>query len=289
MGEHCVTDRPTPIGEVPTGEMASLGSIDCYISKPSDYPHSPSKLLLFLTGGTGIKSTNNQLQADKYASEGFVVVMPDQFEGNPAPNSATDSVDDASPIIEKLKHGAADVVKSFRIDMWLAYHTPQRVLPVLHKVLESAHEEFADAVANGGGVYGVGYCFGAKYILLLAGEHKETLGWGKTEVDEERGITTTGPMIKAGAVAHGTLVEKEDVAGVKVPMCLICVENDSLFPDEVRRRGVEALEKAEVEHEVKVYPKVPHGFAVYGDYEDPAIKQAQDVAFGQMLGWLQGH
>lgn len=49
-----------------------------YIAKPPDYPHSPSKLLLMLTGGTGVKSANNQLQADKYASEGFLVVMPDQ-------------------------------------------------------------------------------------------------------------------------------------------------------------------------------------------------------------------
>lgn len=51
-----------------------------YISKPSDYPHQPSKLLLFLSSGTGIHSKNNQLQADKYASEGFVVVAPDQYE-----------------------------------------------------------------------------------------------------------------------------------------------------------------------------------------------------------------
>jgi hypothetical protein len=26
-----------------------------------------------------VKSTNNQLQADKYAAEGFLVVMPDQY------------------------------------------------------------------------------------------------------------------------------------------------------------------------------------------------------------------
>lgn len=50
-----------------------------YVAKPADYPHAPSKLLLLLTGGTGIKSTNNQLQADKFASEGFLVVMPDQY------------------------------------------------------------------------------------------------------------------------------------------------------------------------------------------------------------------
>jgi dienelactone hydrolase len=76
---------------------------------------------------------------------------------------------------------------------------------------------------------------------------------------------------------------------VKVPVCLICVENDSLFPEEVLRAGQEALEKSEVEHEVKVYPEVPHGFAVLGDYEDDGIKAAQQTAFAQMLGWLQAH
>jgi dienelactone hydrolase len=53
--------------------------LQTYVSKPADYPHAPSKLLLLLTGGTGLNSTNNQLQADKYAAEGFIVLMPDQF------------------------------------------------------------------------------------------------------------------------------------------------------------------------------------------------------------------
>jgi dienelactone hydrolase len=52
--------------------------VDAYIAKPADYPHSPCKLLLLLTGGTGLHSKNNQIQADKYAEEGFLVVMPDQ-------------------------------------------------------------------------------------------------------------------------------------------------------------------------------------------------------------------
>ena len=60
-------------------ELTKFDDIDVYIAKPADYPHLPSKLLLLLTGGTGIQSTNNQLQADKYAAEGFVVVMPDQY------------------------------------------------------------------------------------------------------------------------------------------------------------------------------------------------------------------
>jgi poly(3-hydroxybutyrate) depolymerase len=66
----------------PTANLISrriLTQLQVYISKPADYPHSPSKLLLLLTGGTGVKSTNNQLQADKFATEGFLVIMPDQY------------------------------------------------------------------------------------------------------------------------------------------------------------------------------------------------------------------
>jgi dienelactone hydrolase len=53
--------------------------VDVYVAKPADYPHAPCKLLLLLTGGTGIHSSNNQIQADKFAAEGYVVVMPDQY------------------------------------------------------------------------------------------------------------------------------------------------------------------------------------------------------------------
>ena len=79
-------DSPTPISRryftLPNDYAQEItkftDDIDVYITKPADYPHSPSKLLLLLTGGTGIHSTNNQLQADRYAAEGWLVVMPDQ-------------------------------------------------------------------------------------------------------------------------------------------------------------------------------------------------------------------
>ncbi|KAF2402334.1 alpha/beta-hydrolase [Trichodelitschia bisporula] len=289
MGEHCVSDRPTPTGEVPTGETTKLGDVDVYITKPADYPHAPSKLLLLLTSGTGIKSTNNQLQADKFAAEGFLVIMPDQFDGDAAPNSVPEPVSPVQSFLEVFKMGIVDTAKSFMIDMWLARHTPEKVLPILHRVIASAKEEFADAVANGGGIYAVGYCFGAKYVLLLGSENPDSVLWGEEPTDEEQGMVKKGPFIKAGAVAHGTQITPDEIAAVKVPISLVCVDNDPLFPNEIREAGVEALEKNKVEHEVKVFPEVPHGFAVLGDYADPKIKEAQRHAFGQMLGWLQAH
>lgn len=291
MGEHCTTDRPTPSGELPTGELSKLGGVEVYIAKPADYPHSPSKLLLLLTGGTGVKSVNNQLQADKYASEGFIVIMPDQFDGDAAPNSVDmNKAEEQQSWLEAIKLRTAEGMKSFLIDMWLARHTREKVLPILHKVIEGAREEFADAIANGGGIYGVGYCFGAKYILILAGEHSDTTAWGQTEAKDEEQAVKKEPVLRAGAVAHGTMVLKEDLEAVKSPVYIAAVENDPLFPeDEVLTPGRRAMETNKVEHEIKIYSSVPHGFAVLGDYEDAKIKQSQEQAYNEMLGWLQGH
>jgi len=326
MGDHCTSDRPLPGGHSttsPGGEMTKFDSIDVYISKPLDYPHSPSKLLLLLTGGTGVNSINNKLQADKYAENGYVVIMPDQFNGDPAPNTAPTEIQANPSLIERFKLGAAETAKSFMIDMWLARHTPEKVMPILHKVLESAKDEYADAVANGGGIYAVGYCFGAKYVIMLAGEHPDGGMIGQAGKDEEAGVVSKGPAIKAGAIAHATLVTREDMVAIKAPISMVCVgkhiflteseaiadepvENDPLFPDDILSEGRKHLESSKVDHEIKTYDGVPHGklqlkypiftlrqlsnpsgFAVVGDYSAPTIKEAQLAAFDQMLAWIQ--
>lgn len=94
------------------------------------------------------------------------------------------------------------------LDMWLARHTPDNVMPVLHKVIQGASDEFADAIANGGGIYAVGYCIGGKYVLLLGGEYPDTVSWGQKSKDEEEGMIKKGPVIKAGTIAHGESIER---------------------------------------------------------------------------------
>ncbi|TVY35707.1 Hydrolase [Lachnellula subtilissima] len=291
LGEHCVTDRPTPSGLGSSGEITSLAGIDTYISKPADYPHAPSKLLLLLTAATGLHSVNNQIQADNYAKEGFLVVMPDMFAGDPLPGSATYTEEKDPSIIEQVKMRAAETAKSFLIDLWLARNTPQKALPIVHKVLEAAKDEYADAVANGGGVYSVGYCFGGSITLLLAGEKPDTVVWGQQQpTDEEAGVVKKGPFIKAGAIAHPTSITREDFEGTKAPLAFICVENDQLFSDEIREYGEKYLKENNVESEFRTYSGVPHGFAVTGDYPDDAsIQPRQTEAFGQMLAWLKSH
>ena len=173
--------------------------------------------------------------------------------------------------------------------MWLARQTPEKVLPILQKVVEGAKEEFADAVANGGGIYAAGYCFGGKYVCLLGSELPDSVAHGQASKDEERGMVKSGPLIKAGTFAHGTLITKEDLERIKSPISMACVENDQLFPDDVRTAGQSFLEEKKIEHEIKIYLDAPHGFAVVGEYNDPKIQQAQKSAFDQMVGWLKSH
>ncbi|KAH6609723.1 hypothetical protein Trco_003069 [Trichoderma cornu-damae] len=283
--EHCVTDRPTPTGQGPTGEIIKLNDIDVYISKPADYPHAPSRLLLLLTGGTGIKSANNQIQADTYASEGFLVLMPDMFGGETAPGGQRASfTDNSTSLLEQVKLKAVEVAKSFMIDMWLARVTEAKIMPILRRVIEAAHEGYADAIKYGEGIYAVGYCVGGRYVLLLAkGSHD-------AGHDEESGMVKAGPYIKAGALAHAASVTPDDFRDLQAPLSLVCVENDALFTDEVRKAGEDIMTQDNLEHEVQVYPGVPHaGFAVTGQYQESAIMDAQVTAYEQMLQWVKDH
>ena len=178
--------------------------------------------------------------------------MPDLFAGDTAPAS-TAITDDSSSLLEQVKLKAAEVTKSFMIDMWLARITADKVMPILHRVIDAAREQYADAVKQGGGIYAVGYCVGGRFVLMLAKETQEQ----QQGEDEESGMVQKGPYIKAGAVAHAASVIPDDFKNLKAPLSLVCVEDDPLFPNAVRSAGEDAMSDANLEHEVQVYPGVP--------------------------------
>jgi len=207
--------------------------------------------------------------------------MPDQFGGDAAPNTShtitapqrqqsSNSNDDGAgesadniggpSVIEQIKLGLADAAKSFRIDMWLARHTPTTVLPKLNSLLDALEQEFADCVSYGQGVYGVGYCFGGKYILLLCSAMDDNVAAGQKDVSSqaEQGMVRKEARLKVGVLAHGT-VDKDDFKSVDRPVGLVCVRGDALFPDEVREEGVKGIQEKGGKVECWVHEGVPHG------------------------------
>ena len=125
--------------------------------------------------------------------------------------------------------------------------------------------------------------------MALASELPDTVAQGQAIKDEEAGIVKREPVIKAGALAHGTQITSQDFDAVKSPVCIVAVENDQLFSEEHLNAGVAKLNNGKVDNDVKTYAGVPHGFAVVGEYEDEKIKTAQKEAFEQMLAFLKSH
>ena len=124
---------------------------------------------------------------------------------------------------------------------------------------------------------------------MLLGSDRSQVAVEGQESQAEEGMVNQKPQIKVGAIAHGTQVTKDDLAGMTKPFTIVAVKDDPLFPEEVLEEGKKALIEKQQELEIETYPAVPHGFAVYGDYDDEKIVEAQKRAFYQIVEFLKAH
>lgn len=125
-------------------------------------------------------------------------------------------------------------------------------------------------------------------MLLLGSDSIQATSEG-TPSQAEEGMVIQGAQIKVGAIAHGTQVTKDDMAGMTKPLTVVAVKDDPLFPENVLEQGKKIIIEKQQEIEVETYPDVPHGFAVFGDYNDEKIVEAQKRAFTQMVEFLKAH
>lgn len=164
---------------------------------------------------------------------------------------------------------------------WRTRHTAEHTRPALDALLQHLRQE--KGVTK---IYGIGYCFGARYIMDLIFENK----------------------LSKAAFAHpsqlrvpedfGRLVEihKEDKNGVP-PLLFLTCEKDPQFPKEAQEKADEILSKLNDDknranvngkelYKRVYYPGNEHGFAVRGDTSQQHIKEAKEDAFKQALEWF---
>ena len=100
----------------------------------------------------GHKFINAQLIADQFAANGYFVMMPDLFHGDPIPlNRPAD----------------------FDIMKWMKPHGPDSVDPIIATALEELRGKYGAK-----NVGAVGYCFGAKYVVRFLKKGKIDAGYG---------------------------------------------------------------------------------------------------------------
>lgn len=137
-----------------------------------------------LTSGQviGHKFNNAQLLADQFAANGYFVVMPDLFEGDPISLNRPADFD----IMKWLTQGSNGVG-----------HTPDKVDPIVEKTIKHMKSELGVKKIGS-----VGYCFGAKYVArFMTGGKGIDVGCmaHPSFVDAEEVKALTGPLSIAAA------------------------------------------------------------------------------------------
>jgi dienelactone hydrolase len=113
--------------------------------------------ILLLTDVLGNKFNNAQLIADQIAANGYSVIAPDLFHGDPVPINRPEGFD----LMKWLKEGTHGLG-----------HNVQTVDPVVKAAIKYMKEEMG--VKRIGAV---GYCFGAKYVVRELGEQSIVAGY----------------------------------------------------------------------------------------------------------------
>ncbi|KAJ5637285.1 hypothetical protein N7490_007164 [Penicillium lividum] len=221
------------------GEFQQIGGVETYLSYPKD--KSTKRAILLCTDVIGHRFINAQLIADQLAANGYFVAMPDLFHGDPVPLNRPDG---------------------FELQDWLKGppgHLPNRVEPVVQAVLKEMKYSLGCERIGG-----VGYCFGAKYVIRLL----------------------RPGLLDVSYVAHPSLVDSEELATIKGPLSISAAETDAIFPAAKRRESEDILLKTGQPYQVNLFSGVEHGFAVRGDLSNPIIKFARESAFLQSVAWF---
>ncbi|KAF2088555.1 alpha/beta-hydrolase [Saccharata proteae CBS 121410] len=152
-----------------TGKIEKIGGISTYVAYPAD--KSTSNAILILTDIIGHEFINAQLVADQYAANGYFVVMPDLFNGDPVPLNMKEI--------------------NFDLMAWLQNHLPANVDPIVSTIIKELRSTFAAKRIGG-----VGYCFGGKYVCRFLKDGQLDVGYTAhpsfVDVDELKGIQ--GPL-----------------------------------------------------------------------------------------------
>ncbi|KAJ5735042.1 uncharacterized protein N7483_000167 [Penicillium malachiteum] len=234
---------------VAKGKLSKIGDFEVY----TVYPESQSieKAILILTDIIGHTFINIQLIADQFAANGYFVVIPDLFSGDPIPLNRPGDFD-----MEKWRRGHYH-------PKGIA-HTPENVDPIVESSLKAMRETYGCKKIGT-----VGYCFGAKYVA--------------------RYLRPDLAKADVGFFAHPSNVTDEELRAITGPLGIAAAETDAKFPPEKRHQSEVILKEIGLPYQINLYSGVAHGFAVRGDLNNRTVQYAKETAFLQAVQWFNEH
>ncbi|CAL1699075.1 unnamed protein product [Somion occarium] len=235
----------------PKGNEITVASLPTYVTGDE----KGSRIVIFGPDIFGWRFVNTRLLADEYASKGFLVFLPDLFDGRDLPQwtlSVRDPVLESPTLFQRI-------ARPFALSVLVPF-----VLRNSHETQISKFTALVNLLRNDhpGAKFGmVGFCWGGRYAIVL------------------------NSLFYATVTAHPSLVKyPEELEGISKPISFALAEDDHNY-DAMRGKDTERRlkEKGLTEFEVVVYKGVRHGWTLRGNMEDEQKRQARDQAFMQAV------
>jgi dienelactone hydrolase len=113
----------------------------------------------------------------------------------------------------------------------------------------------------------IGFCYGAWAVLRLGAKDSA--------------------LVDCAAVAHPSLLEKDEIANVGVPVQYLVPETDPMFTPELKEFTLKTLPELNIPFNYDYYPGLVHGFATRGDQSDPKQKEGLERAKNSAVYWFK--
>jgi len=194
--------------------------------------------VVLISDAFGFEAPNLRKIADKVASLGYFVAVPDFLHGDPYDPSNNAHSDPGT---------------------WIQSHNPQKAFEEAKPVIAALREKGVPSIGA------AGYCWGAKVVVELAKVHE----------------------IQAAVLAHPSLLTVDDIKEVKCPISILGAEIDRSASPELLKQFEQVLSaNPEIDHFVKVFPGVAHGWAVRYSDDDAAAVTSAEEALRDMSHWF---
>ncbi|KAL3464826.1 Alpha/Beta hydrolase protein [Aspergillus heterothallicus] len=232
----------------PTGQIGTLAANPAYIAADTTN-NSKTLAILIVHDLLGWSFPNVRLLADHYAREANATVyVPDFFGGESLP-------------FEPLIKGRFDEVDlpTFRAKNAREIREPE--IFACARALRENHDV----------VLAVGFCYGGWAVLRLGAEGS----------DSER------PLVDAIAAAHPSLLTKDDIDNVVVPVQILAPEIDPIFTPELKSYTFDSLQRRGVPFDWQHFPKVEHACMTRGDETKPGERAALERGKNAVVAWAR--
>ncbi|KAI1329043.1 dienelactone hydrolase [Xylariaceae sp. FL0255] len=113
----------------------------------------------------------------------------------------------------------------------------------------------------------IGYCYG---------------GWAVCEL-----AAHTPAIVDAVSMGHPSMLVKEDIDNIKVPVQILAPEHDPVYTAELKTHSFETLQKVKVPFEYIHFPNVVHGCLVRGSPKKEGERQAMARGKDAAVNWFK--